>query len=240
MFPLFSGFVVKLLIAGLIFTFATVDPVRVFREGARQNVILLHATCWAYAFLSNFFLILFHTAVEGMFPESCETSMLGFFLNTAKDTISVTEKIFAKPQICDWSFPSSRNSSFSKAHLSDWKWKSILKLLKIRNNSNCILIFDSLYNCRESIDINAEPDITLPSLTICEPFYKTICMMTILVVITHGLRWTLVTCFIRRTGTVSAFGTGCREWEYLVTLKDLSLLSQVSVVPSQVKPVYGL
>lgn len=44
-----------------------------------------------------------------------------------------------------------------------------------------------LYNCRESIDIDAEPDITLLSFTIHELPYKNICMTTMIAVITHDL-----------------------------------------------------
>lgn len=47
-------------------------------------------------------------------------------LNIDKDMISITKKIFPNPQICDWSFPSLRNFSFSKACLIYQKWKPLL------------------------------------------------------------------------------------------------------------------
>lgn len=150
-----------------------------------------------------------------MFAKSCEASrVLEFFKTIDKDMISITKKIFAETQICDLKFSqTSCNFSLSKACLIDWKWKAIL--LKLRNDSNCILIFDMLKNCRESIDMDAEPSFTIHELP-----YRSICMVTMRAVITSDPRWTVVTCFIQKTWIISDSATAWREWEYLLTVQD--------------------
>jgi len=60
-------------------------------------------------------------------------------------------------------------------------------------------MFDMLYKSGESIGFEAEPDVTLPSFTIHELPYQSICMTTMIAVITHGLRWAVVTFFIQMT-----------------------------------------